>query len=190
MILVPAQTALRGVHMTGAGPIRSTGTPALESSGGYVAVWVGRGTLSNMPEEHEPTDDEMEHRLKHLLGEDQVEQSEQEVDPIEAKLAEIEERTKEIRARHPFPDPPDWDFKRPDLTKTGAQGNLSYRDLGFGLTVLYSLVGPLGAGFLVGWFIDRGTPGATVGKLWGTVIGAICGLVATFVIISKHERKG
>ncbi len=140
-----------------------------------------------MPEDHGPTDEELERRLKHLLGSEG--EAAEEADPIEAKLTEIEERTKKIRADSRMPEPPEWDFKRPDISKTKYVGGDYYRDLGFGFAVLYSLVGPLGVGFGIGYFIDKRNPGSTAGELWGTIIGCVCGLVAAFVTISKHERK-
>jgi hypothetical protein len=143
-----------------------------------------------MPEEREPTDEELEKRVKHLLGEEDAAASEGvETDPLEARMAEIEERARKIRANNPMPEPPEWDFKRPEPSKPSTMGDVSYRDLGFGLTVLYSLVGPLAAGFAIGYLIDRRTSGSNLGQLMGTVIGAACGLVACFVTISRHERK-
>lgn len=146
-----------------------------------------------MPEDHDPTDEELERRVRHLLGDDAEggpsRAAESETDPIEAKLAEIEDRARKIRSNNPMPEPPEWKFQRPAVSKSEFSGGNYYRDLGFGLTVLYSLVGPLGAGFGVGYLIDRRTPGSTTGELWGTIIGAICGLVAAVVMISRHEHK-
>lgn len=146
-----------------------------------------------MAEEHEPSEEELERRVRHLLGEDGAPigpDRAEPPDPIEARMAEIEERAKKIRANNPMPEPPEWTLKQPDKAKGVTAPGDYYRDLGFGLTVLYALVGPLGLGFGIGYLIDRGRPGSTIGQLWGTVLGALCGLIASFVAISKHERKG
>jgi uncharacterized membrane protein YeaQ/YmgE (transglycosylase-associated protein family) len=136
-----------------------------------------------MSGEHEPTKDELEQRLRHLLGEEAAEAVPKPVDAIDARLSEIEEKAKKIRANSPTTETSDWNLGQPDASKGASGSGLYYRDLGFGMTVLYALVGPLVAGFGVGYLIDRRTPGSTTGQLWGTVIGAV------FVTISKHERS-
>jgi F0F1-type ATP synthase assembly protein I len=143
-----------------------------------------------MAEEREPSDEELAERLRKLLGEkpESDKDSEPEVDPLEAKLAEIEDQTKQIRERHAMPDVPDWDYKRPKSTM-GKETELDYRGIGLGFSVLYALCGPLFVGFGIGWFIDSRVGGSN-GRLWGTLIGAIAGLVGAVVMMNAGNRTG
>ena len=147
-----------------------------------------------MAEDREPSDDELQERLRKLLGDEETNTvarppfEEREVDPITAKLSDIEERTKQIRDRHRLPDPPEWNYKRPK-TSMGKETDIDYKGVGLGFSVLYALIGPLLVGFGIGWLIDNRTGGST-GRIWGAMIGAVCGLIGAVVLMSQVLGSG
>jgi F0F1-type ATP synthase assembly protein I len=147
-----------------------------------------------MAEDKGPSDDELGERLRKLLGEpgdgDRLTPPSDETvpDPVNAKLSEIEEKTREIRERHRLPDPPEWNYKR-STRPIGKQTDIDYRGVGLGFSVLYALIGPLLVGFGIGWFIDSRTGGSGA-RVWGAMIGSVCGLIGAVVLMSQTSRTG
>src|ERR1044071_7849329 len=125
------------------------------------------------PQKREEADEEeLERRLRSLLGEPQEVPPPDESDDFELKLREIEDKAASIKSTTRMPDPPEWNYKRPESEQERQIKNDSgsYRGIGVGLTLAYAMVGPLIVGWGVGWLMDRGT-GSNQNQTWGTVIG-------------------
>ena len=139
-----------------------------------------------MPDEREPSPEEINKRVRDLLGNDK---EDDEVDPIERRLAELEERTRQVRANNPFPDPPELKYKRSANVTPKFEGGNYYRGLGIGLAILYAFVGPIIVGVGIGWFLSKRN-GAGDALLWGTTIGVVCGFVGGLVMVVQSTRTG
>jgi F0F1-type ATP synthase assembly protein I len=162
-----------------------------------------------MPDEREPTEAELEERLRQLLGEAESADSD-ELDAIELKLKGIEEQFQEQKAKREEQDTffdAEFDQKlkqlheKADKAKARQQGkaveanrtmgidSTASRGLGFGLVIAYSMVGPLIAGWLIGLLIDRSSGTGNSGQTWGTVIGMFCGFVAAIFLVTRTSGK-
>ena len=126
------------------------------------------------------------------MTDEQPEKREEEEDPLEAQLREIEEKAAALRGGTRMPDPPEWDYKRPvsHQERQIEKDSGSYRGLGVGLTLAYAMVGPLIVGWGIGWMVDRDS-GKNTWQTWGTVIGMFLGFIAVVFLLSKtnQDRK-
>jgi F0F1-type ATP synthase assembly protein I len=157
-----------------------------------------------MPDEPEPTEKELEERLKKLLGDAESADSDElneielkihgieekltaagqpraETDDIDAKLRGIEERANKLRASKALP--------QEESRTRPSQSITSYRGLGVGITIAYALVGPLFAGYGIGWLIDRKVGGGSY-QMWGTLIGLFAGFAAALVLLARADKTG
>jgi F0F1-type ATP synthase assembly protein I len=155
----------------------------------------------------EPSEEELEQRLKALLGEAESADADH-LDEIELKLREFEERLDRNREDKAGGDRlVDAEFEerirklhgRADAAKAARDGatreaertrgveGTSARGLGFGLIIAYSLVGPMIAGWGVGWLIDRGRGQGNEGQTWGTVVGMFAGFA---MVVFLAQRAG
>jgi F0F1-type ATP synthase assembly protein I len=109
-------------------------------------------------------------------------------DDVDAKVAELQAKGREIRKRNPMPEPPEWKVTRPEGAKPASGPN--YRGAGIGLMAAYALVGPVLLGIGIGYLIDKRTPGSHVGQTWGGIIGVIAGFVAFLVTLVRLVNTG
>lgn len=85
-----------------------------------------------------------------------------------------------------LPDPPEWNYERPEFTKQKKPKTIDHRGVGEGLAASYLLVGSVLLGLFIGWLIDReGTMGLAIGGF----IGSILGIFGAIWIIIKGEKK-
>ncbi len=137
-----------------------------------------------MPEEREPSKEEIEKRVRNLLGNGQ---DGEQKDDLESRFAEIEERAKSIRASSPLPEPPEFEIKRPQAPK--YQGGNYYRGVGVGFAIVYAFVGPIMVGAGIGWFITNRT-GNQNGLVWGGAIGIVAGFIGRIVTVIQTTKTG
>lgn len=137
-----------------------------------------------------PTED-WEEKAKRL--DSQVDGDDQDID-LQEELDRIEQEAERIAesARVPStPEPPDWEYQRPDFTRKHLESEPgTYRMAGIGFAVAYMLVGAVGGGWAIGWLVDRAQGSGNVGQAIGVIVGSILGLVAVVIAIvrsSKHE---
>src|SRR5688500_11504173 len=109
----------------------------------------------------EPDEEELENRLRALLGEggERAELPPEEADDFELKLREIEDKAESIKASSRMPEPPEWDYKRPKPKIDPGTDPSNYKGLGTGISVAYALVGCMILGFAIGWVYDRSAGG-------------------------------
>ena len=159
-------------------------------------------------EEPHETEEELEERLKRLLGEGQFADSEEAAE-IELKLRDIDDRFEAQReARKKDDATMESEFEgrlrnlhaRADNAKERlveserekqrryAAERDSAKGLGIGLTVAYTIIGLPLAGVGVGWLIDRGL-GTTSGKGIGVLIGAALGMVMALIILKRSNER-
>ncbi|MCO5297993.1 MAG: hypothetical protein M9921_14180 [Fimbriimonadaceae bacterium] len=109
-------------------------------------------------------------------------------DEFDARLKEIEDKSRQLRSGA-MPEPPEWEYKRKprkgDPTRSDRE---SYRGVAFGIGLAYLFVGPLIAGWLIGYFVDQGS-GGNQWQTWGTVIGLFAGFLAVVVMITKGPNR-
>lgn len=89
-----------------------------------------------------------------------------------------------------FPEPPDWEFKRPTLKdhpSNKLKDRNGYKSLGVGLAVGYALIGSIAGGWLVGYLVDTQL-GTTFWQGIGVVIGLPIGVVGALIILSKSGK--
>ncbi|MBV6457626.1 MAG: hypothetical protein HONBIEJF_00741 [Fimbriimonadaceae bacterium] len=140
--------------------------------------------------------------LKHLEGAE-----------AEAKLAELEARLEQIADRmsieseapEPIGDHPDIGdrlkqiearansyrvaqveagHKTDQVLKQDAE---SYRGLGVGLTIAYTILGFPMIGIGIGWLIDRNNPGGSAMGI-GAILGSFIGVGAAIWMLSRHSQ--
>jgi F0F1-type ATP synthase assembly protein I len=161
-----------------------------------------------MPDEQEPTEAELEERLRQLLGEAESADSD-ELDEIELKLQGIEGKFLEQKEKREVEDSFfDAEFderlkklhEKADKAKTRRTGETTERKrsqyatgsdsrgLGIGLSIAYTITGMplLGAG--IGWLIDRA---AGTGQWKGICMlaGAVIGLAMAFVMMNRTNDQ-
>lgn len=157
-----------------------------------------------MPDEPEPTEEELEQRLKKLLGEAET-ADEDELDQIELKLREVEDKFAEQQEKRKEEESLfDADFeerlrnlharaekaKNVEQARQKAKEEFSKREMsgakgaGVGLTVAYMIMGlpMLGAG--IGWLVDRKL-GTNTWIGFGTLIGAVMGVAGAILTINR-----
>jgi hypothetical protein len=117
-------------------------------------------------------------------------QEEPEEDEFETRMRAIEEKAGTIRAGSKMPEPPHWEYSRPEIPGQNKEGDAQgYMGLGVGLSVGYTMVGTVVAGWGIGRFIDSKTGGGTAQAI-GTLIGAVFGLAGgIFMIIRAQNRS-
>lgn len=156
---------------------------------------------------HEPDEEELEERLRKLLGEAE-EGDESKLDDIELQLRDVEQKLessqgdrqgKEALFDAEFEDrlqklhdraesmKSKRDAVEAERTRHTVAEQASARGLGVGLSVAYAIIGLplLCAG--IGWLIDRSAGGNT-GKALGAVIGLAIGIVVAIRLLG-HEEK-
>ncbi|MEX2243368.1 MAG: AtpZ/AtpI family protein [Fimbriimonadaceae bacterium] len=96
-------------------------------------------------------------------------------------MSDADDQEKEPKQQKKYPDPPAWDYKRKPPARTN-EGD--YSGIAQGVKLAYTLIGPLIAGWLVGYFIDR-SRGGTDGQLWGAVIGFFAGIAVLATLMNR-----
>lgn len=99
---------------------------------------------------------------------------------LEHRIADIERRAQEARARHHARVEQDRGPER--MTPEGA------RSLALGMTIAYSILGIPMFGFLVGWLVDK----QLESQFWAgalTLIGAVAGIAFAFFAVQRGERR-
>lgn len=160
-----------------------------------------------MPDEPEPTEEELEERLRKLLDAGQFADDE-ELGSIELKLREVEDKLtqtetgrKESEALFDaeFEDRMQKLHERADRakhinteTKRERERNLaaerdSARGLGIGLTISYTIVGLPLVGAFFGWLVSRST-GATLAIGIGAILGMVLGMTMALLMLSRQNR--
>ncbi len=161
-----------------------------------------------MPDEHEETEEQLEDRLRKLLGDAETTDSD-ELDEIELKLRGLEDKIsahqEERKETEGFFDA---EFEerlgklhdKANLAKEIAEGKKreqqrnfasereTARGLGFGLTIAYTIIGLPLAGLFIGWLIDRSL-GTTMAKGIGVIVGAALGMVMALVMLAKTNQN-
>ena len=158
-----------------------------------------------MPEQPEPTEEELERRLQKLLGEAENASSD-ELDEIELKLRGLEDKLESSSAERKqrdgffdaeFEDRLEKLHAKADMAKKARDGtksesnrrqsidSTSSRGLGFGLALAYTMVGPLIAGYAIGWLVDKGAGSGNTWQTWGTVIGMFSGFIAVVFLLNR-----
>lgn len=134
-----------------------------------------------------PSDEELQARLRKLLGEDGSEEdlTEEEVDELELKLREMDDKITEARAKATLPDVPDWNYKRPQEKKPEKT---EYGGLGVGLSIAYSIIGFPLLGYGAGYLLQRWTGSA----IWPSTLamsGMVLGVVVAVFMLSRTQNK-
>ena len=134
-----------------------------------------------------PSDEELQARLRKLLGEDGSEEdlTEEEVDELELKLREMDDKITEARSRAALPDVPEWNYRRkqekqPEKTEYGG--------LGVGLSIAYTIIGFPLLGYGVGYLLQRLTGSA----FWPSTLamsGMVLGVAVAVFMLSKTQNK-
>lgn len=85
-----------------------------------------------------------------------------------------------------LPPPPEWNYERPAHTKKpdDSAGRTDAKGLGFGLAIVYSLVGCMAVGWGIGWLVDRQT-GGEMGQPIGALVGSIIGMIASIMLVHR-----
>jgi hypothetical protein len=104
-------------------------------------------------------------------------------------VSELEQLLNEDRPPPEMPEPPDWQYERPEPedapTKTTGPGTQAgfNRGMGLAFAIGSSFIGPVLGGLLVGYLID-GKVGGTAG-----IIGLLLGTVLAFVLLIRLVNK-
>ena len=161
-----------------------------------------------MPDKPEPTEEELEERLRKLLDEAET-ADEAELDDIELRLRDVEARFQAAQENREtddrlfdaeFEDKLDKLHERADASKQRREGakseakrksfveSDSSRSLGIGLSIAYTITGLPLLGVGIGWLIDNAA-GTTMWKGICMLIGAVIGLAMAFVMMNKSAPK-
>lgn len=149
--------------------------------------------------EPEKREQEEIERLRKLLGdagepdleeEPQVQAPEEGgEDSFSERVREIEEKAARLRDTSKMPEPPDWEFTRPEIPgNPKPDSGDHYLGFGVGLSVAYTMVGSCVFGWGAGKLIDMQT-GGFAGQAIGTLVGAVVGLAGAIFTITKSQRK-
>lgn len=106
---------------------------------------------------------------------------------LDRRLDEIEAKGRQLRSGA-FPDPPEWEYRRKRPQGPTKSDRDSYRGVAFGIGLAYLFVGPLVAGWLIGYFVDQKS-GGNQWQTWGTVIGLFAGFLAVIVMVTKGANR-
>jgi F0F1-type ATP synthase assembly protein I len=103
---------------------------------------------------------------------------------FEGEIARLSQRAREARQTHQK------QVKR-EGPKAREQQDQT-RGMAFGFALAYGFVGPLLAGYLVGWLIDQQTGRQNVWQTWLTVVGLFLGFLFVIVMLNRTtgERRG
>lgn len=104
-----------------------------------------------------------------------------EEESVERKTAEITANL-ESKDVSRFPEVPEWGYQR---KKTPKEDMSHYRGIGVGLSVAYTMLGCVLAGWGLGKLIDLGFH-SVLFQAVGTLVGGIGALVSAIYIITKH----
>ena len=168
------------------------GFESLLAHHGCSTEWAMTRYPTSMPQEREPTDDELEEKRRKLLGETtpgSPELTTEEPDTFHSKLEEIENKAREIRSKNPTLEPPDWKLSQPSSNLSANQKGDNYRGLGVGLTVAYAFVGPTILGYGIGWLIDRRNGQVNVAQTWSTLLGLVLGFVGAVILLVQGSKS-
>lgn len=131
-------------------------------------------------------EDELDRRIREA-GLDQtpsIEKAREEAakidDEFDVRLRALEEKAKSHNAVR--------DSKAHETKRRMESDRENARGLGVGLSIAYTLIGLPMLGLIVGWFLDQRT-GSTSYRSYGVLIGAIFGIVMTFVMLSRTNRE-
>lgn len=108
-------------------------------------------------------------------------------DELNERLAELEQRASELRAGVRAPEPPDWNYKRPERIPGKPVPGDGYRGLGIGIALGFGLFAPIVLGYVIGYWIDRRS-GGTTWQTWLTVVGMFVGFIGVVVLISRTGK--
>ena len=105
-------------------------------------------------------------------------------------IADIgEEPQPEVRISNELPQVPEWDYQRKNTGKS-KEKPADYRGLGYGLTIAYTMVGPLIAGYGIGYLIDKKQGDGNTWQTWLTIAGMVLGFIgALFLMTKANETK-
>lgn len=146
--------------------------------------------------ESEPTEEELERRLKLLLGEDKdgpiarpelAPEPAEEADDIEERIKQVTDKLDKARSQR-MPDVPDWNYQRPKSRLAPENDPSNYKGLGVGISAGYTLVGCMLLGWFVGWIIDRPSHGTTYQAILA-LVGCIAGIGMVFWLINRSGSK-
>jgi len=177
-------------------PLNAPGSPSPEDKLRKLIEDIEKEAPSQPPAAPAPSNDEIRADVHQSPIESQLSYSptnedgsvENELSDEERQLQEFDERLKRARSSVELPEPPDWDYKRPNYTKKNKVEENDYMGMGVGISIAYTMVGCILAGWGIGKLIDlRGT--GSLGQAIGTLIGAVVGLVAAIVTIVKAQNK-
>jgi F0F1-type ATP synthase assembly protein I len=139
-----------------------------------------------------PSDEELQARLRKLLGEDGRELEnleeqipEEELDELDLKLREMDDKITEARAKATLPDVPDWNYKRP---QEKAPEKTEYGGLGVGLSIAYTIIGFPLLGYGIGYLLQRLTGSA----FWPSTLamsGMVLGVAVAVFMLSRTQNK-
>jgi F0F1-type ATP synthase assembly protein I len=154
-----------------------------------------------------PTEEEIEARLSRAIQEAEAylgpvqSEPEDELDlpvlreeresPIQAVHAEFEEDLQRISLRAKSAQKVHRTASGKEAPKKGLQRD-DTRGLAFGFALAYGFLGPLMAGYLAGYLVDRNLGLESVWQTWLTVIGLFLGFVFVIVMVNRAgaDRKG
>ena len=113
---------------------------------------------------------------------------EEELTEEERQLKAFDERLKAARAGA-MPEPPEWNFQRPKIPgQNDHKDQVAYVGLGVGISVGYTMIGCVVVGWGIGKLIDMKSGGMT-GQGFGTMIGALVGLIGGVFMILRAQSK-
>ncbi len=122
------------------------------------------------------------------FGLSETQEPQKELSDEEQKLKEFDERLKAVRA-NAMPEPPEWNYQRPKIPgQNDHKDQVAYVGLGVGISVGYTMIGCVVAGWGIGKLIDMKTGGMT-GQGFGTMIGALIGLAGGVFMIIRAQSK-
>ncbi|MFZ4508587.1 MAG: AtpZ/AtpI family protein [Fimbriimonas sp.] len=124
-----------------------------------------------------PKDEQLEARLRKLLGEEEPKPR------PEDRLQQIAEEIEHIPLPQ-MPEVPEWNYEPKQVKRLETTSN--YSGLGNGMQIAYTLMGFPMAGVLIGYFVDQPTNGS-LGKALGCLVGAVLGLVVALHLMKRSN---
>ena len=158
-------------------------------------------------EPHEETEEELEARLRKLLGEADT-ADDAELNELELKLRDVEDKlSAQEQSRKSENGMFDSEFQarldrlheKADMAKSRIEGKKreqrrswnaerdSAKGLGFGLQVAYTIIGLPLVGVAIGWFVDS-RMGTTMGKGIGVLLGAVLGIGMAIAMLNRSNQ--
>ena len=103
-------------------------------------------------------------------------------------IAEIGEIPEPAVHAADLPPVPEWDYQRKNTGKP-KEKPADYRGLGFGLTIAYTMVGPLLVGYGAGYLIDKKQGDGNTWQTWLTILGMVLGFIGAIVLLTRANES-